>query len=244
MPGRERKGKQDIFLRQCRRQRSCLHIVTHKNNIFRLIRPQGFQSRIQLRISQNDKYHIVPDIRCQFRHHRNIADRCAEGELLILDPQSVLPDFLCQFPRASRVTSFRRETDSLPDCTLKHLHHIPEFSLLASKSDLYNLHLHHSVTDPGEKTEKSADGWVFQIGVAQHIPRPREPANGYPMAPISWGRRKPRNTRQLSLICALLSHVFAIIFTAVRLAASNTSTPPGKASAMARTNVLTCSVRK
>ena len=46
-------------------------------------------------IAQNDKYHIVPDIRCQFRHHRNIADRCAEGELLILDPQSVLPDFLC-----------------------------------------------------------------------------------------------------------------------------------------------------
>ena len=94
MPGRERKGKQDIFLRQCRRQRSCLHIVTHKNNIFRLIRPQGFQSRIQLRIAQNDKNHIVPVIRCQVRHHRNVADRCAEGEL-ILDPQSVLPDFFC-----------------------------------------------------------------------------------------------------------------------------------------------------
>ena len=44
-----------------------------------------------------------------------------------------------------------------------------EFSLLASKSDLYNLHLHHSVTDPGEKTEKAADGRVFQIVVAQHI---------------------------------------------------------------------------
>ena len=27
-------------------------------------------------------------------HHRNIADRCAEGGL-ILDPQSVLLDFLC-----------------------------------------------------------------------------------------------------------------------------------------------------
>ena len=51
----------------------------------------------------------------------------------------------------------------------QHLHHIPEFSLLASKSDLYDLHLHHSVADFGEKTEKAADGWVFQIGVAQHI---------------------------------------------------------------------------
>ena len=38
MPGRERKGKQDIFLRQCRRQRSCLHIVTHKNDVLRPVR--------------------------------------------------------------------------------------------------------------------------------------------------------------------------------------------------------------
>ena len=37
------------------------------------------------------------------------------------------------------------------------------------KVNLYNLHLHHSVTDFCKKPEKSADGWVFQIGVAQHI---------------------------------------------------------------------------
>src|SRR5699024_10098199 len=43
------------------------------------------------------------------------------------------------------------------------------FKTPLSKVDLYNLHLHHSVADFGEKTEKAADGWVFQIGVAQHI---------------------------------------------------------------------------
>jgi len=47
-----------------------------------------------------------------------------------------------------------------------------------------------------------------------------------------------------SLIFALLSHVFAIIFTAVRLAASNTNAPPGNASAMACISALTCSVKK
>ena len=36
----------------------------------------------------------------------------------------------------------------------------------------------------------------------------------------------------------------AVFFTAVRFAASNTSTPPGKASAMTCTSALTCSVRK
>lgn len=37
------------------------------------------------------------------------------------------------------------------------------------KVDFYNLHLHHAVTDTGEKTEKAADGWVTQIVIAQHI---------------------------------------------------------------------------
>jgi hypothetical protein len=39
-------------------------------------------------------------------------------------------------------------------------------------------------------------------------------------------------------------HVFAIIFTAVRLAASKTRTPPGKASAIPCTSSRTCWVRK
>ena len=34
---------------------------------------------------------------------------------------------------------------------------------------IYNLHLHHSVTDPGEKTEKAADRRVSQVAVPQHI---------------------------------------------------------------------------
>mgnify|MGYP004494758879 CR=1 FL=1 len=38
-----------------------------------------------------------------------------------------------------------------------------------SKVDFYNLHFHHAVADLCEKTEKAADGWIFQIGVAQHI---------------------------------------------------------------------------
>ena len=38
-----------------------------------------------------------------------------------------------------------------------------------SKVDFYNLHFHHAVADLCKKTEKSADGWVTQIVVAQHI---------------------------------------------------------------------------
>ena len=43
------------------------------------------------------------------------------------------------------------------------------FKTPLSKVDFYNLHLHHSVANLCEKTEKAADGWVTQIVVAQHI---------------------------------------------------------------------------
>ena len=81
MPGRERKGKQDVLLRQCRRQRSRLHIVPHKNDVLRPVRPQRVQNGIQLRIAQDHKDHIVPCIRCKLRHHRNAADRGAEAKI-------------------------------------------------------------------------------------------------------------------------------------------------------------------
>ena len=47
----------------------------------------------------------------------------------------------------------------------QRLHHIPESSFLASKSDLHDLHFHPVVTDLGEKPEKAADGRVFPITV-------------------------------------------------------------------------------
>ncbi len=49
VPGRKRKGKQDVLFRQCRRQRPRLHIVPHKNDVLRPIRPQRVQSGIQLK---------------------------------------------------------------------------------------------------------------------------------------------------------------------------------------------------
>ena len=93
MPGRKCKGKQDIFLRQRRRQRSRPHIVSHKNDVLRPVRLQGIQSRTQLRIAQDHKDHIVLCIRCERGHHRNAADRCAKRKL-ILDPQAVFSDLL------------------------------------------------------------------------------------------------------------------------------------------------------
>ena len=47
--------------------------------------------------------------------------------------------------------------------------HIPEFSFLASKSDLHDLHFHPVVPDLGEKPEKAADGRVFPITVLSSL---------------------------------------------------------------------------
>ena len=91
MPGRKRKGKQDVLFRQCRRQRPRLHIVPHKNDVLRPIRPQRVQNGIQLCIAQDHKDHIVHCIRCKFSHHRNAADRGAERKF-VLDPQAILLD--------------------------------------------------------------------------------------------------------------------------------------------------------
>ena len=93
MPRRKCKGKQDIFLRQCRRQRPRPHIVSHKNDVLRPVRSQGIQRRIQLRIAQDHKNHIIPVIRRKRGHHRNAADRRAKRKL-ILDPQTVFSDLL------------------------------------------------------------------------------------------------------------------------------------------------------
>ena len=126
-----------------------------KTMFFVRIRPQGVQSGIQLRIAQDHKDHIVHCIRCKFSHHRNAADRCAERKF-ILDPQAVLPDLLCPVSPGKQgdILSGVKQI-SCQIAPSKHLHHIPEFSLLASKSDLYNLHLHHSVTDPLARKRKN-----------------------------------------------------------------------------------------
>jgi len=90
---RKREGKQHILIRQSLGKRPCAHIVSHKDEILRPAFAQRVENRVQLRIAQDDKNHIVYFLRFQFGHHRNAADRGAEGEL-ILDPQPILPDFL------------------------------------------------------------------------------------------------------------------------------------------------------
>ena len=57
MPRRKRKGKQDVLPRQRRCQRPRLHIVPHKNDVLRPVRPQRVQNGIQLCIAQDHKDH-------------------------------------------------------------------------------------------------------------------------------------------------------------------------------------------
>ena len=97
MSCRKRKSEQDVFIRQFGGKRSRLHIVSHKNDVFCPVRPQRVQNGIELRIAQNDKEYIVLRIRRKLGHDRDAADRRAKRKL-VLDPQSVFPDFLRPFP--------------------------------------------------------------------------------------------------------------------------------------------------
>lgn len=112
-----------------------------------------------------------------------------------------------------------------------------------SKSYFHDLHFHPVVTDPCEKPEKAADRRVSQIVVTQHIAATCDLQTSVPRADFLGGIRNRKICPHIPDF-AVLSHVFAIIFTAVRLAASKTSTLPGKASAIPRTSSRTCWVRK
>ena len=140
---------------------------------------------------------------------------------------------------AQRSAAFERSLKTAPTSPWASL----RTSLSVSKSDLHDLHFHPVVPDPCKKPEKAADGRVSQIVVTQHI----APA-GHLQTAVPWESSlfasETAKYAPTSLIFAVLSHVLAIIFTAVRLAASKTSTPPGKASAIPCTSALTCWVRK
>ena len=112
-----------------------------------------------------------------------------------------------------------------------------------SKSYFHDLHFHPVVTDPCEKPEKAANRRVSQIVVTQHIAATCDLQTAVPRADFLGGIRNRKICPHI-LDFAVLSHVFAIIFTAVRLAASKTRTPSGKASAIPRTSSRTCWVRK
>ena len=94
-----------------------------------------------------------------------------DTDIFLLDEPTANLDFAATQQLKEILLALKKQgkTLLLSEHRLYYFADIPEFSLLATKSDLYNLHLHHSVTDFGEKTEKSADGGVFQIIVAQHI---------------------------------------------------------------------------
>ena len=109
MACRGRKGKHHVFLRQRSAQRTCAHVVSHKDDILCRIRPQGIEDRVELRIAQDDEDHVVLVLRFQLRHDRNAADRHA-GRKLILDPKAVFLDALAPCsPRQQRDVLSRAE---------------------------------------------------------------------------------------------------------------------------------------
>ena len=105
MACRGRKGKHHVFLRQRSAQRTCAHVVSHKDDILCRIRPQGIEDRVELCIAQDDEDHVVLVLRFQLRRDRNAADRHA-GRKLTLDPKAVFGMLSLHAPRVSSVTSF------------------------------------------------------------------------------------------------------------------------------------------
>ena len=94
-----------------------------------------------------------------------------DTDIFLLDEPTANLDFAATQQLKEILLALKKQgkTLLLSEHRLYYLADRPGFSFPATKSDLYNLHLHHSVTDFGKKTEKSADGRVLQIVVTQHI---------------------------------------------------------------------------
>ena len=110
-----------------------------------------------------------------------------DTDIFLLDEPTANLDFAATQQLKEILLALKKQgkTLLLSEHRLYYLADRPGFSFPASKSDLYNLHLHHSVTDFGKKTEKAADGWVFQIGVAQHIASARDLQTAVPRADLT-----------------------------------------------------------
>ena len=119
-----------------------------------------------------------------------------DADIFLLDEPTANLDFSATQQLKEILLALKKQgkTLLLSEHRLYYLADRPGFSLLATKSDLYDLHLHHSVTDSGEKTEKAADGGIAKVVVAQHIAPAGDLQTAVPRADLfgSIGNRKIR----------------------------------------------------
>ena len=117
------------------------------------------------------------------------------------------------------------------------------FLSFVSEGNLHNLHFHHFIADFGKETEKAADGRVTKVIVAQHIAAARDLQAVVPQGKLIFRVRNGEICTHIldfrTLEPCLCNHLHR--YRVRRIKYQHTA---GKASAIACTSALTCSVKK